>query len=47
MAITVKAEDLAFYDVNRHDWIIEPGEFKLLVGKSSREMLGEVDFSYG
>ena len=47
VAITVKAEDLAFYDVARHDWTIEPGEYKLLVGKSSREILGEVDFSYG
>lgn len=47
VAITVKAEDLAFYDVSNHDWTIEAGEFKLLIGRSSRDILGEVDFLYG
>ncbi|MFW9807547.1 MAG: glycoside hydrolase family 3 C-terminal domain-containing protein, partial [Candidatus Thorarchaeota archaeon] len=45
-AITVRAEDLAFYDVSGHDWKIEPGEFKLLVGKSSRNIVRETGFSY-
>ena len=46
-SITVRAEDLAFYDVSRHAWILEFGEFKLRVGSSSREIVGEMDFSYG
>jgi len=46
VAITVKVEDFAFYDITRHDWVIEPGEFKILVGKSSRNILGEAKFSY-
>jgi beta-glucosidase len=47
VSITVKAEDLAFYDISQHDWTIERGEFKLLVGRSSRDFLGDVEFSYG
>ncbi|MFW9976377.1 MAG: fibronectin type III-like domain-contianing protein [Candidatus Thorarchaeota archaeon] len=42
----MKAQDLAFYDASKHDWVIEAGEFKLLVGKSSREILGETNFVY-
>ncbi|MFW9982140.1 MAG: fibronectin type III-like domain-contianing protein, partial [Candidatus Thorarchaeota archaeon] len=47
VAVTVKAEDLAYYDSSKHDWVIEPGDFKLLVGKSSREIIHEADLSYG
>jgi beta-glucosidase len=47
VSITIKAEDMAFYNVSQHDWTIEPGEFKLLVGKSSRNILGETNFTYG
>ena len=47
VSITVKAEDLAFYDVSRHEWVIEQGDFTLLIGKSSRDILADVGFSYG
>ncbi|MFX1561217.1 MAG: fibronectin type III-like domain-contianing protein, partial [Promethearchaeota archaeon] len=47
VSIAVKAEDLAFYDSLRHAWILESGEFKFRVGKSSRDIVGEEDFSYG
>ncbi len=47
VSIAVKAEDLAFYDVSRHDWTIEEGEFKLSIGRSSRDIRAEVEFSYG
>ena len=46
-AITVKAQDFAFFDPKKHDWTIEPGDFKLFVGRSSRDLHGEVDISYG
>jgi beta-glucosidase len=46
-AITVKAEDLGFYDVSTHDWKIEAGDFKILVGKSSREIEGDAEIFYG
>jgi beta-glucosidase len=45
-SITIMAEDLAFFDVSRHDWFIEPGDFKLMVGQSSREPIGELDFVF-
>ena len=47
VSVAVKAEDLAFYDVSRHAWVIEPGDFKLLVGKSSRDIQGDAELSYG
>ena len=47
VSITVKAQDLAFFDPTKHDWIIEPGDFKLLIGGSSRNLFGDVDISYG
>ena len=46
VSISVKAEDLSFYDITKHDWKIEQGKFKLLVGKSSRDIAGEAQFSY-
>ncbi|MFX1580000.1 MAG: glycoside hydrolase family 3 C-terminal domain-containing protein, partial [Promethearchaeota archaeon] len=46
-AIKIRAEDLAFYDAARHGWRIEPGEFKLLVGKSSRNIFEDTEISYG
>ncbi|MFW9842378.1 MAG: beta-glucosidase [Candidatus Thorarchaeota archaeon] len=46
VAITIRAEDLAYYDVSKHNWFIEPGAYKLRVGVSSRDIIGEVDFTY-
>ena len=45
--ILVKVEDLAFYDVTKHDWTVEPGDFKLLIGNSSRDIHLDADFSFG
>jgi beta-glucosidase len=36
------ARAFAFYDVTRHDWVVEPGQFDLLVGASSRQILATV-----
>jgi beta-glucosidase len=30
--------DFAYYDNSRHDWIVNPGKFDLLVGGSSRDL---------
>ena len=46
VSVTVKTEDLAFYDTSKKSWVIEDGDFRLLVGKSSREIVGETDFTY-
>lgn len=34
--LTIKAKDLAFYDVNVNNWNLEVGKFRLLIGNSSR-----------
>ncbi|MHA1340584.1 MAG: beta-glucosidase family protein [Promethearchaeota archaeon] len=41
----VRKEHLQFYDENKSEWIIEPGEFKLLVSASSRDIRLEYKFS--
>ncbi len=46
-SILVKADDLAFYDVGKHDWTIEPGDFKFLIGNSSRDIYLDAEFTYG
>ena len=45
--ILVRADDLAFYDVGKHDWVVEPGDFKFLIGNSSRAIYLDSEFSYG
>ncbi|MFX1253109.1 MAG: glycoside hydrolase family 3 C-terminal domain-containing protein [Promethearchaeota archaeon] len=36
--INVKAKDLAFYDISTHSWKVEPGNFDILIGSSSRDI---------
>jgi beta-glucosidase len=36
--ITLDANAFAFWDVNAHRWTVEPGEFEILAGPSSREI---------
>ncbi len=44
--ISIKAFDLAFYDVLSHSWKIENGKFKILVGTSSRNVIYEESIEY-
>ncbi|MEX2682431.1 MAG: glycoside hydrolase family 3 C-terminal domain-containing protein [Candidatus Sigynarchaeota archaeon] len=43
---TITRHDLSFYDDARHAWIAEDGEFKILVGASSRDIKLEGTFEY-
>ena len=36
---------LSFYDVDSKSWIVEPGEFEILIGNSSRNILLKDIFS--
>lgn len=38
VTMELNERSLAFYDVGRHRWIAEPGEFELRVGASSRDI---------
>ncbi|TFG25940.1 glycosyl hydrolase [Candidatus Thorarchaeota archaeon] len=42
--ILVKADDIAFYDIETHDWMIEPGDYKFLIGNSSRSIFLDTEF---
>ncbi len=46
LVVNVNAQDLAFYDNLRHDWLIEPGAFEILVGRSSQEIDTRMEFTY-
>ena len=39
VTIELKADAFSFYDIKRHDFIVEPGEFEILVGSSSDHIL--------
>ena len=47
VSVVVRPKDLAFYDIDTHDWKIEPGEFEFLVGHSSREIKQKTKLVYG
>ncbi len=40
----IDATDLSFYDVAKGGWTAEPGEFKALIGSSSKDLRAEVPF---
>jgi beta-glucosidase len=42
----VSGKDLAFWDVIRHDWYIEPGDYKIFIGASSVDIRCEVKLRY-
>ncbi|MFX1369749.1 MAG: glycoside hydrolase family 3 C-terminal domain-containing protein, partial [Promethearchaeota archaeon] len=44
--VLVRAKDLMFYDVSKHDWHLEPGEYELRVGNSSRNILSKHIISF-
>jgi beta-glucosidase len=45
-SITVRAEDLAFYDIHKHEWVVEHGDFEILVGRSAQDILAKAMLSY-
>ncbi|MHA2313864.1 MAG: beta-glucosidase [Candidatus Hermodarchaeia archaeon] len=46
VSIQVLVRDLAFYDVESHDWKIEPGDFELRIGRSSRDIKMKTSISF-
>jgi beta-glucosidase len=38
MTFELSDRAFAFWDIEAHDWLVEPGEFELLVGTSSRDI---------
>lgn len=46
VTFTITPEDLKFFDDKKHEWIVEPGKFKALVGTSSTDIRATVPFTY-
>ncbi len=42
----INAEDLAYFDESLGQWVTAPGNYKILVGNSSRDLLLEGSFTY-
>ena len=40
----VDAQDLSYFDAEKHEWVAEPGKFKVLLGSSSENILSTVNF---
>lgn len=45
MTFTLSGGQLAFCDVNRHDFAVEPGAFDVLVGSSSADIRAKAEFA--
>jgi beta-glucosidase len=39
VSLRIPVKDLAYYDVSTKKWVVEPGEYELLAGTSSRSIL--------
>ena len=40
----IDAEDLSYFDADKHEWVAEPGEFQALLGSSSENLHAAVSF---
>ena len=40
----IDAEDLSYFDAEKHAWVAEPGEFQVLLGSSSEDIKAMVSF---
>jgi beta-glucosidase len=44
VAMSIKVNDLAYYDDTSRKWIVEPGEYKILAASSSKDIKQVADF---
>ena len=40
----IDAQDLSYFDADKHEWVAEPGKFKALIGSSSEDIKSTVNF---
>ena len=40
----IDAQDLSYFDADKHEWVAEPGKFKALLGSSSEDVKSIVNF---
>lgn len=46
ISFELSRKDLAFFDEDLNDWVVENGRFKILIGSSSEDIHLETEFSY-
>jgi beta-glucosidase len=42
--VNLDARAMSFYDVTKKQWSVEPGQFKIMVGSSSRDIRLSAEF---
>jgi beta-glucosidase len=42
--MSLDARSMAFYDVTKKQWAVEPGQFKIMIGSSSRDIRLNAEF---
>lgn len=46
VVFTITPDDLKFFDDSKHEWIAEPGKFKVMIGASSTDIRSTAQFTY-
>lgn len=44
VTLNIPVADFAFFDVSKKCFVIEPGEYQLMVGSSSRDIREQISF---
>ena len=44
VSFTIDAEDLSWFDADKHEWVAEPGEFKALISSTGSDVRAELPF---
>jgi beta-glucosidase len=47
MALNINVNDLAYFNAEKHKWVVEPGEYKLLAASSSKDIKQVASFRVG
>ena len=45
VTITLPIKELAYYSEVKKEWVVEPGTYNLKIGKSSRDIIQEIQIS--
>lgn len=46
VSLEIDKDDLCYFDADRHEWVVEPGEFKALIGTASDDIKSSTTFKY-
>lgn len=46
VSLEIGKDDLCYFDADKHEWVVEPGEFKALIGAASDDIKSIATFKY-